>query len=80
MNEERAHDRHPPHGHGHGHGHDHGRVQDNVKGPKPGTPTSVAAGHASLLMRGAGARVAAALVAIAALWLAVAWALLEVSP
>ncbi len=63
------------HGHGdkhaHGHSHAHGHAHEH-------TPARVAADDvASVLMRGAGARIGIALAAIALLWAAVAWALTD---
>ncbi|WP_341890227.1 hypothetical protein [Variovorax sp. YR752] len=55
--------------HAHGHEHEHNDA-----------PARVAADDvASVLMRGAGARIGVALVAIALLWAAVAWALSDLT-
>lgn len=56
----------------HDHDHDHGHAHRHAA-PAPADGPSV-------LMRGAGARVAAALGAIALLWAAVAWALADLAP
>lgn len=61
-----------PHAHAHPHGHDHGHA------PVRAHPAA-AEGGASVLMRGAGARVAVVLAALVLLWAAVAWALADLA-
>ncbi len=68
MNHDHAHHGHHTHGpHAHAHAHDATPAQ------RP------AAGSPSVLMLGAGARIGAALAAIALLWAAVAWALTDLA-
>lgn len=66
-----------PHAHAHPHGHDH--VHDHAHAPVQARPAA-AEGGASVLMRGAGARVAVVLAALVLLWAAVAWALADLAP
>jgi hypothetical protein len=79
------------HEHDHGHGHDrdghahapHAGHGSHAHTPVPTSPAEAADlrhGQPSLLMRGAGARVAAALAMVGVLWLAVVWALMEHAP
>lgn len=70
---------HVHHEHGHTHGHVHAHGHDHAHGDGHAhTPPRVAADDvASVLMRGAGARIGMALAAIVLLWAAVAWALTD---
>lgn len=68
MTHDHAHHGHHTHGH-HTHAHDH----HAAPAPQP------LLGRASVLMLGAGARIGAALAAIALLWAAVAWALTDLA-
>ena len=62
------------HDHVRGAGHAHEHVHATML-----SPVAAVAEGPSVLMRGAGSRVAAALVAIAILWAAVAWALADLT-
>lgn len=68
---------HAHHDHGHHgpaeHVHAHAHAHDAAPAPQP------ALGGPSVLMLGAGARIGAALAAIALLWAAVAWALTDLA-
>lgn len=64
---------------GHDHGHVHGHLHEPV-GPVRSTQPAPDDSVPSLLMHSARSRVAAALATLAVLWLAVAWALMEVAP
>lgn len=68
MTHDHAHHGHHTHGH-HAHAHDH----HAAPAPQP------ALGGPSVLMLGAGARIGAAVAAIALLWAAVAWALTDLA-
>lgn len=71
MNHDHAHHEHAQHGHGHSHAHVHLPAD---------APARVAADDvASVLMRGAVARIGVALGAIVLLWAAVAWALTDLT-
>ncbi|WP_374676926.1 hypothetical protein [Piscinibacter sp.] len=60
------------HAHAHAHGHDHAHDHAHER-------PAAAEGGASVLMRGAGTRVAVALAALVLLWAAVAWALTDLA-
>lgn len=60
------------HAHAHAHGHDHAHDHAHER-------PAAAEGGASVLMRGAGARVAVVLAALVLLWAAVAWALADLA-
>jgi ABC-type nickel/cobalt efflux system permease component RcnA len=76
---------HDHHDHGHAkahvHAHAHAHGQDHAHGAgHEHTPARVAADDvASVLMRGAGARIGMALAALVLLWAAVAWALTDLT-
>jgi hypothetical protein len=71
MNHDHAHHDHSQHGHAHSHAHVHLPAD---------LPARIAADDvASVLMRGASARMVVALGAIALLWAAVAWALSDLT-
>jgi hypothetical protein len=71
MSHDHAHHDHSQHGHGHSHAHEHAPAD---------VPARIAADDvASVLMRGASARIGVAIGAIVLLWAAVAWALSDLT-
>lgn len=70
---------HHEHGHTHGHVHAHGHHPAHGDGHAHTPPRVAADDVASVLMRGAGARIGMALAAIVLLWAAVAWALTDLT-